>query len=211
MTVSNYIEVDELRAYLNDQTFLDEQRMEWACNAASRSIDAVCGRYFYQQQETQYYSPSPTNLWAIDFDDMDVATTSGLVVSIETGNDGTYPTTLTYGTDFLLEPVNQSSNGINPWPYTSMRSLTGRIFPIKVGPFWRDTVKVVATYGWPAVPDAVKQATFISAALLYKMTDAPFGNAGFGEYGVLRVRDNPIVTSLLGPYRKMSTVGFGLA
>lgn len=209
--VKNYIEVDELRAYMINPGQLNESSLENARTAASRMVDSICGRYFYQQTETQFYSPDNTNLWSVDFGDMDIATKTDLAVHIETGNDGTYATPLTVDVDFILEPINQSSGGINPWPFTSMRSVTGRIFPIKIGPFWRDTVKVVATYGWPAVPDAVKQATFVSAALLYKLGEAPFGTAGFGEYGMIRVRDNPIVTSLLGPYRKATSPAFGLA
>jgi hypothetical protein len=34
----------------------------------------------------------------------------------------------------------------------------------------------------------------------FKMKDAPFGVAGFSDFGAVRVRDNPKVMSLLNRY-----------
>lgn len=197
---TDYITEADFRGYVRDKTTLDMSMVLDAITAASREIDAMCGRFFYQQTATQFYRPE--SIWTCDLEDNDIANTTGLVVSTETGNDGTYPNVLTNGVDFLLEPVNQSSGGITPWPFTWMRAIGGKIFPPSVGPFWRPTVRVVATYGWPAVPAAIKQATKMKAAELYKAAESPFGVAGFGAFGAVRVRDNPMITSLLAPYVK---------
>ena len=61
---------------------------------------------------------------------------------------------------------------------------------------------VTARWGWPAIPAPVKQAAFLVSAEQWKLKDAPFGVAGFGEFGAIRVRLNPMVTTLLGPYRR---------
>jgi hypothetical protein len=65
----------------------------------------------------------------------------------------------------------------------------------------RRAVQITALWGWSAVPDPVKQATLIIAAEQWKLKDAPFGVAGFGEFGPIRVRDNPMAASLLARYR----------
>jgi hypothetical protein len=41
--------------------------------------------------------------------------------------------------------------------------------------------------GWAAVPSAVKQATIIQAARIFKRLDSPLGVAGFEDLGIMRV------------------------
>ena len=48
----------------------------------------------------------------------------------------------------------------------------------------QDRIQVTGVFGWPAVPLAVKQAALIAAADLFRLKDAPFGVAGFGEFAV---------------------------
>lgn len=64
------------------------------------------------------------------------------------------------------------------------------------------SVQVIARWGWAAVPEAVKTACKITASDLSKLKDAPFGVAGFDQYGAVRVRANPIVMRTLGPYMR---------
>jgi hypothetical protein len=66
---------------------------------------------------------------------------------------------------------------------------------------------VTGVFGWPAVPANVKQAALIAAADLFRLKDAPFGIAGFGEFGVVRVQANPRVMSLLRRYITGQRVG----
>lgn len=201
--------------YCTEQEFLDYYKsnadpgnevVQIAISAASRQIEAHCGRVFYAAGSTasRYYSPNfATEHYVLPVDD--IATTTALVVATTTLNDGTYPTVLTINTDFLLEPVNQNSVGLS-WPYTHIRLLSG-IWPVRTIGTHRDTVKVTATFGWPAVPDPVKQATKLLTAQFVKLQDAPFGVAGWGAYGDIRVRDLPQVATLLAPYRKGNTFG----
>jgi hypothetical protein len=63
-------------------------------------------------------------------------------------------------------------------------------------------VEVTGVFGWPAVPAPVVQATMLVASELFRLRDAPFGVAGFGEFGAVRVRENPKVAALLDPYCK---------
>lgn len=202
-TVADYITTAELRDYLKDPSGTQNPTaIAAAISAASRAVDAFCGRHFYQTTQTQYFTPEQGFLWRLDLDDMDLASTSGLTVQVEFGIDGTYPTTYTLGTDFIAQPINQSVGGVDGWPYTWLQSVNGKLWPPRYAGFQRDTVKITGQWGWPAVPLPVKQATKILAAQFFELGGAPFGVAGFGDFAAVRVRDNPIAASLLGPYAK---------
>jgi hypothetical protein len=89
------------------------------------------------------------------------------------------------------------------WPYWQVRV---RPFAAACFPCWEDGVQVTAQWGWAAVPPAVKEACLILAEETFKLKDAPFGIQGYGDYGPVRVRDNPKVASMLNPYRRKSVL-----
>jgi hypothetical protein len=212
--VTAYITEQELLDYIKSPVMpSDNSVIIDAIDAASREIDGHCGRYFFQQQETQYFSADPRDpscLWLLPLDDMDLATVTGLVVRSETSNDGLYPTAWTINVDFICEPINQSQGGITGWPYTKLRAIGGKVWPLRFIPWQRDTVQIQGTWGWPAVPGAVKQACKILTAQSFKLGEAALGVAGFGEFGFVRVRDIPRVEKILQPYVKTS-VTYGVA
>lgn len=208
---SDYITEQEFRDYINSTGTDNSDSIEGAITAASRAVDSHCGRFFYQENETQFFSADPgdwTTLWLLPLDDMDLATLNGIVVVSETDNSGTYPTTWTAGTHFIGEPVNQSVAGITGWPYTHLRAITTRTWPYRYLGWQRDTIQITGTFGWPAVPEPVKQATKIIANQFYKLASAPLGVAGYGAFGDIKVRDIPQASTLLIPYVKaQSAVG----
>jgi hypothetical protein len=94
------------------------------------------------------------------------------------------------------------------WPYTAFTAVnSGKLLPF-IYP-WRhlDAVQITGVFGWPAVPLAVKQASLIAAADLFKLKDAPFGVAGISDLGAIRVKDNPMITRLLARYMSGDRVG----
>lgn len=203
--MTNYLTETEFRDYIGSKGTSNSDSILAAISAGSRSVDAFCARHFDQRTTTRYYTPgwsSEQYLLPVD----DIATTTGLAVATTTANSGSYETSLTLNTDFTLEPRNQLSAGL-PWPYTHLRS-SANIWPIRTIGSHRDTVSVTATFGWPtAVPDEVKQATRIIAAQLWKLGEAPFGVAGWGAYGDIRVREVPQAAMLLAPYRRGQSFG----
>lgn len=205
VTVMDYITIDEYREYIGSDTANKEVTIKLAISEASREIDFMCGRSFFQQDDTRYFSPDENNLWILQLDDSDLATTAGLTVHVEYGLDGTYPEVRTFGTDFICEPINQSVNGIGGWPFTSLRSVNAKIWPPHYADFQRDTVKIQGTWGWPAVPDPVKQAAKVLTAQRVFMANAPLGTAGVNGWGDVRVRDLPMVPQMLKPYTKTSS------
>lgn len=199
--------------YITEQEYLDyaksgadpgNQVIIDAIAAASRQVEGFCGRPFDQTSLTLYYTPG---MYASFVDIDDLATATGLSVHVDTSRDSTYATALTLGTDYVLEPRNQQFGGIAGWPFMQLRGLRVLVFPYRYYPWQVDTVKVTGTFGWPAVPAPVKQATKIIVAQLIKLAEAPLGVAGWGAFGDIRVRDIPQAATLLGPYMKGDSFG----
>lgn len=197
--VNGYCSTQDVRNQLGDTgTGLSTALLERAVNGASRAIDRHCHRRFWLDTGTAVRTYIVEDPWSVYVDD--IGTRTGLVV--KTGTDGkTYPTTLTSGTDFILEPRNAdqfATAAFDAYAFWQIRML-GTIFPVANGAF--PTLQVTAKHGWSAVPDDVAEACIIKAATLFKRKDAPFGVAGFTEFGSVRItRSDLDVVDLLAAY-----------
>lgn len=208
MTIQSYLTEQELLNYLNTGTSPGNEVVIDAISAASRKVDSYCNRFFYQSTETMYFSgrfDSIASYWSLEIDDL--ANNTALVVKTDIDQDGSYARTLTEGTDFFLEPINQESGGIRGWPYTQLRARENLTFPLRYFPWQPHTVQITGTFGWAEVPEPVRQATKIVAAQFYKLAEAPLGVAGWGAFGDIRVKDVPQAASLLAPYRHGQSFG----
>lgn len=206
--INGYCSTQDLRDQLGDPgTGLTGSLLERAVNAASRAVDEHCSRgidggpgQFWQDAGLTTRTYVVTNRRAVRVDD--ISTRTGLVV--KTGSDGvTFPATLTAGTDFLLEPRNADAAGsaANPFAFWILRA-AGNLFFQSVYPNL-PTVQVTARFGWSAIPYQVNEATILKAASLFKRKDAPFGVAGFNEFGPVRItRKDPDVIDLLQPFTR---------
>ena len=131
--------------------------------AVSRMIDRTVGRFFTLDASnvTRDYDPDPLafdrSLLFVD----DLVTAAS--VTIDTDNDGSFAdeTALTVSTDYVLWPIN-APQGPEPNPYRAIQ-LTSWGNP---GAFRGHRVRVVGTFGWPAVPAAIRTATIELAAIL---------------------------------------------
>ena len=208
MALTNcYTTVDALAAEMEingtDQARLNS-KLERAIAAACRLIDAETGWHqhgFWQDSAVvaRTFEPDDTRCLYIS---EGISTTTGLIVKTDTDGNGTYETTLTISTDFILEPVNAAAN-YPVWPYTEIRirSASSAYFPTGL----EDTVQVTAKFGWPAVPDDVAKAALIQAMLEFKAGDAVFGGVQLGIDGsVLRMRTglHPTAAGLIERYQK---------
>lgn len=192
----SYATLTELKARLDIADTTDDDRLTASLATASREIEAWCGRQFNDagSASARVFPAARTGLLTVD----DFSTTTGLVVATDFGDDGTYETTWA-ASDYQAEPLNGVVAGQPGWPYWRLRAVAAREFP--VGNL-RPSVQVTAQWGWAAVPAAVKEACLVTASELFKLGDAPFGVAGFGEFGPIRVRMNSRAVSLLAPYRR---------
>ena len=199
-----YCTVEELKSRLAIPDTSDDFEITLAVQAACRSIDEICGRYFWQGTATRTYIPE--SIYRQSVDDLVSVTT----LKVDRDGDGVFEETWTLGTDFALEVApgryNAAAKG-EAWPYTAFVIIGPKYIPV-VWPWSHlDRIQVTGVFGWPAVPAAVKQAALIAAADLFRLKDAPFGVAGFGEFGAVRIQANPRVMSLLKRYINGQRVG----
>ena len=163
-----------------------EETLGFALDAATDAVQDYCDRLFVRDDTTdsptanaRVYRPTdPHRLYVRDFYD-----TTGLAVKTDTTDNGTYDTTWTITTDYLVAPFNQRDG----YPWYLIEAVGSKTFPCSSR---RPTVEVTALYGWDTVPDLVRQITLEVAADLWKRRDAPFGVVGFDDFSSVRVRSS---------------------
>jgi hypothetical protein len=188
-TVSQfYTSVEEIKDRLKITDTADDMSLTMSVQAATRWVERHCGRHFYQRTETRTYVPE--NIYELHIDDL----VSLTAMAVDYDGDGVYETIWTQGTDFQVMQTGSNFNQYDSgelMPLGVIRAINfagqGRYFPF-IWPFSRlDRIQITGTWGWPAVPFAVRQATLQVAAEFYKLKDAPFGIAGASEFGNVRV------------------------
>jgi hypothetical protein len=194
--MSNYATLAQVKAALRITDQIDDSLLNTAISSASRWVDGWCGRTFVvaTADTSRDYIPSG-RMEPLITDDIAVVTS----IRIDEDLDGTFGTTLR-PIDFQLEPVNGLSYG-NRAPFTRVRPQEDGYWPTA---YDRATVRITGRFGWPAIPDAVREATILQSSRLFTRLDSPLGVAGFGDMGAMRVsfRGDPDVMMLLAPYRR---------
>ena len=200
MAIENgYATLAEVKAALRISDTVDDSLLELAIESASREIEGHCERVFYDVgTATRVFVPD--NGFIAQIDDLQSLTT------LKTSSDGAIFDTTWTATDYQLEPLNGVAGGLTQ-PFTRIRSTGDYLFPVWSG-FNTNaneaTVQITGTWGWPAIPTAVKQATVLYSMRQFKRYDSPLGVAGFGDIGAIRVsRFDPDVEAMLSPYRKV--------
>lgn len=184
----------EMKSRLRITDTIDDFEIIAALTAVSRSIDSTCNRRFDRVTETRTYQAN--GYYLLDIDDLVSLTT----LAADNAGDGTFETTWA-ATDFQLLPYNVNV-GPQVQPYNQIQAVGSLTFPQSYCHQLAraNRVQITGVWGWPAVPDPVKQAAAILAADLMKLREAPFGVAGFGAFGMVRVRENHRAAMLLAPY-----------
>lgn len=200
MAITNgYCTLVELKAALRITDSTDDTLLENAVESASRRIDGYCGRFFYVTSQTAVPMYSYDEYLLIF--GRDVSSTT-VTIKIDSTGDGTYATTLTQGTDYVLQPRNVP---IFERPYESARMVGGATFPLLTTPSF-ETVQVTAAWGWASVPDDINQACILLAMRQFARLNAALGVVGFADMAITVRAVDPDVRDLLSPYRR-----FGLA
>lgn len=199
--VNAYCTVADVKATLRITDNVDDTLIENAVQSASRLIDGYCSRQFWQAGSATPRVFNATDDFVCEVDDM-----SGTAITLKTSSLGNtdYDTTWEV-TDYTLEPMNGVLDGL-VWSYTRIRASGNYLFPTITTTYTlAPLVQVTARWGWPSVPDPVKQATILQSARIYKRYDSPLGVAGFGDFGVMRVSRalDPDVSQLVEPYRRI--------
>jgi len=205
MAITNgYITLQEVKDYIGDGIAgtKHEANLEASVTAASRWIDRYCGRRFYADGSAtaRLLYPEARDLIRTP----DISTTTGLVVKYDSGDDGTYETTVS-SSDYQLEPLDGVREGTTGWPYDAIRLIESVMFPVYSK---RPSVQVTANWGWPAVPADVVMACKILSHHFHALRNAPHGVAGFGSEG-FAIRASavpPQVPELLHIFRKSEKI-----
>jgi hypothetical protein len=192
----SYATLAEFKAAVGITDTTDDAALQAVLDATDTLIDLYCDRKtgFGTATETRYYTA----------EDYQYVLTDDLVsvTTLQTDDDanGTYETTWTAGTDYVLAPVNAALDG---FPYTEIDTSVSwpRNFPkdVYIG------VKVVGVFGFPSVPAAVKQAEIIQANAVWSSRTAPFSVIGSADLGgILRMSRalHAEAALILEPYRK---------
>lgn len=178
-----YIEDGELATYLATENPGDLDLLGWACQTATSAINEWCGRQFNKTDdasERTFDHGGGRYLWVDDFYSLD-----DLAIEDEWS-------TVWDAENYTVLPRGGLMHGVPGHPYTHFDSITYTT---------RCEVNVTAKWGWPEVPAPVRSAALVLAAETFKLKDSPSGVAGFGEFGIVRVREIPHVHRLLAPYR----------
>jgi hypothetical protein len=195
MAITNgYATLAELKAVMRIPSgdTVDDTLLETSIEAASRQLDGFCERVFYSNSGTRIFVPNDS--FVCETDDIISITT------LKTASDGNSFDTTWATADYQLEPLNGRAGGIVT-PATQIRATDDLLFPTFGG---EATVQVVGTFGWSAVPIAIKQAVLMLAQRQFKRYDSPLGVAGVGDLGVIRVsRIDPDVQALVAPFRRV--------
>ena len=171
----------------------DDALLEMAVESASRLVDGHCARYFYNAGTAARYFVAD-NDYLTNIDDAITITQ----VATDTSADGTYDI-VWQADDYQLEPLNGRVDGLVV-PYNAVRAIGDYTFPIWGG---EGLVKVTGTWGWSAIPTAIKQATIIQSSRIFKRLDSPLGVLSSPDLGFIRVgsRLDPDVAQLVDTYR----------
>ena len=205
--VNGYLSIEEAVSYVGRNESRDTYELEDVVTACSRMIDRYCGRHFYQQTADTREFDVDSDGYTVTFGPFNdlVSVTS---VAYDNDDSGTYESTLSATQYQLLSPVEGQAPGT--WPYTQLRNVTSTLLPSPPTASGRERlIRITGTWGWPAVPIEVKQATRILVAEMAKLQDAPLGVAGFGEFGVVRLSSMMPARArqLLQPFRHPGNVG----
>lgn len=194
MSITNgYCTLADLKAVMRISDNVDDALFEARIEEASRAIDDYTDRKFYKDAVASariFTAPSGDYVLTDD-----IASTTGLIVKLDTTRDGTYATTLA-ANQYQLEPINGIAKGVS---INRIMAVPGGSFPTTKVPA---PIQVTAIWGWPSIPLPVKSACILQAGRLVKRGDSLLGVAGFGDLGAISVRNiDPDVQKMLSPYK----------
>lgn len=191
----NYATDAELKTRLGISDSTEDAAIAAAMSTSCRNVEKYCRRQFNDagSATARRYFPLSREVVLVD----DFHTTTGLELATDNDNDGVYETVWSLD-DFLREPLDGIRDGVDGWPFWKLKAVDWQYFYCTRRP----NVQLTARWGWAEVPASIKEASLALAEEVFKMKDSPYGIAGFGEFGFVRVRENPKIVSMLKDYRR---------
>lgn len=206
MTITNgYLTQSEALQYTGISDVANTDLLDDVVTSVSRMIDQHCQRHFWQATAIarRFETTSTYRLDLGAFNDL-VSVTS---IKLDRDGDGVFEETVS-ASDYVLGPGNTLAYP-EAHPYRVIDMLNSQYWPIPGGTAGTGRTaltEITGTWGWSAVPAAVKAACRMQVARIFKRQESPLGVAGFGEFGVVRLSQlDPDVVSMLAPYRLLDT------
>lgn len=207
----DYATTAELEAFTRVPDSNDAAVEARAITASSRAVDFATNRQFGNvAAEARYYQACysrTTNRWELEIDDLMDST--GVTVAADLDGSGAYATVVT---GWQLYELNAAQKG-RPWE--SIRLPAGSFDAVgEIVPWWdRSRIgrqgaacKVVAPWGWSAVPVTIKEAVLLQSSRLTQRRDSPYGIAGSPQAGSelrLLAKLDPDVQVMVRPYLRV--------
>ena len=206
-----YCSREELKSRLQIQPSdtEDDYEIEIAIQAVTDWITNYCGRHFYRITEARTFRPD--NVWTLDIDDIVTCTS----VDLDYDGDGVYEVHWTENSNYQLlryaASYNLNDAGVAR-PRNQLQVLQGPTNSNPIGGQWlpwlvpftrQDRVKITGTWGWQDIPPGVNQAALYLAAEMFKAKDSPFGVAGIGDLGLVKIQSSPWAVELLRPFKNV--------
>lgn len=203
----SYATVGQVRSWLGVADSADDVELTLALAAAEAAIDTHCGYAFGLDASpvARLFAAERLDLLDVAAAGLPIGSSASIVIATDTDADGVYETTWASG-DFQLEPLNGRGAGGAVWPYTAIRAIGDKAFP--VGP--RAMVQITARFGWPAVPTRVRTASIMLTAAWHQRRATVTGRSGFDGFFSAAIEDDNAIRDLLEPLRHGVALGYGL-
>lgn len=194
MAITNgYCTLAEIKAALRVTDSTDDTLLENSIEGASRRIDGYCGAFFYQTLKTiqvftryDYYCAIP-----------DLANTTGFVLKTDDLGNQTFSTTWS-ASDYMFNPTDTS---LTNKPYRKIVAIKSKTFPLFNDP-QRPSVEITGTFGYPYVPDDIREACVLLAMRGFARYNSALGVVGFADMAITVRAIDPDVRDYLMPYRQ---------
>lgn len=168
--------VDVLSISASDTT--SDTLLENIVEAASRTIDSDCIRYFYKSatDEARYYTGCYVDkLFLMD----DIVSVTELAT--DSAGDKSYTNIWAANTDYDMVPYNAAAMSR---PYTAIEiSSTGNYMFVT----YPKGIKITGIFGWPSVPAKIKQACIMLSSRIFKRLSTPLGVASMAALGEVQI------------------------
>lgn len=174
-TIKTYLDIDELKLAVGDDSNDYDDLYIRAIDAASRRIDLWCGRHFYIVDSAVRPARPTTTYYAYVGDFVDPTAIS---IKTDSTGSGTFDVDWEYMVDWIPEPFIQ----YNEAPYSRIVAVGNKEFLLGSR---RPTVQGSGgPWGWADFPTPVIQATQILAIAYFKSKDFTGGDIGMPGFGV---------------------------
>lgn len=194
---ATYALLEDVKDALRISDDHDDVALAGVIESASRAIDRYCDRYFgqtgTQAAPVQKLYRSRSGVVLID----DLVT----ITDVEVEFAGFAESFTSLGaTSVIQQPVN-AATATPPQPYTVLLAKPGTVLPPMPG--W---VRVSGVWGWPEIPQQIRDACVLQSVRLFKSRDVPLGVMGGADMmGAMRLPGglHPDARILCEPFRRL--------